>query len=289
MTAGRISRFNLPDLGVGVGYRPPHYGAVVEQRPDVGWFEIISENFMVDGGRPRRFLEQLASLYPVIPHGVSLSLGSAPEPGYLHRLARLVDWLDPPWVSDHLCFTGVPGRRAHDLLPMPYTGAALDHVVDAVCRVQDRLGRPFAVENVSSYLAWSDSTVPEWEFLAELAERADCAILLDVNNIFVSGCNHGFDPHIYLDALPLDRVVQVHLAGHTLKPAGYRLDTHDGPVIEEVWALYRRLIRSAGSLPTLIEWDEQIPELPRLVEEADKACRHRDEALAEREFSHVAP
>lgn len=274
-----VSRFAVPDLGIGVGLRRPHHAHVLDNHPAMDFFEIISENFMVEGGRPRHTLDRVAAHYPVVPHGVSLSLGSAPEPDYLDRLSALVARLDPPWCSDHLCFTGVPGRRAHDLLPLPYTQEVLAHVVDRIRAVQDRLGRPFAVENVSSYLAWQDSELPEWDFLAEVAERADCAILLDVNNIFVSSVNHGFDPWDYLRAVPVDRVVQVHLAGHTVKPEGYRLDTHDGPVIDDVWALYRELIRRAGAVSTLIEWDEDIPSFQRLQDEVEQARTHRDAVL----------
>lgn len=283
MSAAAVSRFAVPDLGVGVGLRRPHHAHVLAHAPAMDWFEVISENFMVAGGRPLDTLDRVAARYPVVPHGVSLSLGSDPEPDHLDRLAALVRRLDPPWVSDHLCFTGVPGDRAHDLLPLPYTADVLDHVVERVRRVQDRLGRPFAVENVSSYLAWADSAMPEWEFLAALAERADCAILLDVNNVFVSSVNHGFDPWQYLRAVPMDRVVQIHLAGHTVKPEGYRLDTHDGPVIDEVWGLYREAIRRAGPVSTLIEWDEHIPDFERLQEEAETARAHRTSALEARD------
>jgi len=274
----RVSRFGVPDLGVGVGYRVPHYAEVLRRRPAIDWFEVISENFMVDGGSPRWHLERLAELYPVVPHGVSLSLGSEPDPEHLGRLRALLDRLDPPWWSDHLCFTGAHGRRVHDLLPLPYDQATLEHVSDRIKGVQDQTGRLFAVENVSSYLSYRDSDRTEWAFLAELVERADCAILLDVNNVYVSACNHGYDPIDYLDAVPTDRVVQIHLAGHTLKDEGYRLDTHDREVCDEVWALYRRVIARLGPVSTLIEWDEDIPTLDRLGEEADRARAARQEA-----------
>lgn len=274
-----VSRFGVPDLGVGVGYRVPHYRHVVEQQPAMDWFEVISENFMVDGGAPRHFLGALASRYPVIPHGVSLSLGSAVAPGYLDRLAALIQALNPPWWSDHLCFTGVVHDRVHDLLPVPYTTALRDHVVDRIRAAQDRVGRPFALENVSSYLQWRDSAMPEWDFLGEVAERADCGLLLDVNNIYVSAWNHGFDPETYVDAVPADRVLQIHLAGHSLKEAGHRLDTHDHPVSDPVWALYRRAIRRFGPVSTLIEWDARIPSFERLSEEAALARSQRQAAL----------
>ena len=277
---GVVSRFEVPDLGVGVGYRVPHYKHVVDERPAMDWFEVLAENFLVDGGSPLHYLERLAALYPVVPHGVSLSLGSDGDPEHLERLAGLVRRLDPPWASDHLCFTRAH-VNSHDLLPLPYTPAVRDHVVDRLEEVQDRLGVVFAVENVSSYLTWRDSVMPEWDFLAEVVERADCAILLDVNNVFVSSVNHGFDPWDYLDAVPMDRVVQIHLAGHSVYE-GYRLDTHDHPVCDEVWELYRAVIARAGPISTLIEWDGDIPTFERLSEEAATARALRDEALRER-------
>ncbi len=275
----RVSRFQVPDLGVGVGFRLPHYREVVEQGPEMAWFEVISENFMVDGGSPRWHLERLRARYPVIPHGVSLSLGSEGCQEHMARLCSLLGELDPPWWSDHLCFTGAHGRRVHDLLPLPYTRAALAHVRDRIREVQDRTGRLFALENVSSYLRYRASEMPEEAFLADLAEAADCALLLDVNNVYVSACNHGFDPVAYLDALPMDRVVQIHLAGHTLKAEGYRLDTHDREVCDPVWELYRHAVRRTGPVSTLIEWDEHIPSFARLQEEAARALAHREAAL----------
>jgi len=273
-----VSKFRVPDLGIGVGFRIPHYREVTEQRPEMGWFEVISENFMVDGGSPRYFLERLREGYSVVPHGVAMSLGSQEDADHTARLVKLVDELNPPWVSDHLCLSGNAHIRVHDLVPVPYTPEMRDHLVDRIRRIQDRLGRPFAVENVSSYLTYRASVQAEWDFLAEVAERADCALLLDVNNIFVSACNHGFDPMDYVKAVPMDRVVQIHLAGHTIKPK-YRLDTHDGPVCEEVWAIYREVIRRVGPVSTLIEWDEHIPSFARLQEEARLAGRWREESI----------
>ena len=273
------SRFQVPDLGIGVGFRRPHFVEIVEARPAMDWFEVVSENFMVDGGSPLYFLERLRAAYPVVPHGVAMSLGGEHDADHLARLKVLADRVDAPWVSDHLCFTGADGVRVHDLLPLPYTPAMADHVVDRVKRVQDELGRPFAIENASSYLTYNDSEVPEWDFLADVVERADCALLLDVNNVFVSAMNHGFDPNVYVDAMPADRVVQIHLAGHSVKEK-YRLDTHDAPVCDEVWALYQRAIRRTGSVSTLIEWDDHLPTFARLQEEAEHARRLRDEALA---------
>ena len=274
---GIVSRFAVPDLGFGVGFRRPHFRQVVEDRPAMDWFEIISENFMVDGGTPRWFLERLRDGYPVIPHGVAMNLGGPADPDHLTRLRALVAEVNPPWVSDHLCWTGTDRVRIHDLLPLPYTAAMVDHVVDRIRAVQDALGRPFAVENASSYATWAASEMPEWEFLAQIVEKADCAVLLDVNNVYVSAHNHGFSAEEYLDAVPADRVVQVHLAGHTLKAEGYRLDTHDDEVCDAVWALYRRAVARIGPVSTLVEWDDHIPSFERLSEEADRARR----ALAE--------
>ncbi|MEZ4316857.1 MAG: DUF692 domain-containing protein [Myxococcota bacterium] len=274
-----VSKFAVPDLGIGVGYRVPHYRQVVEERPAMDWFEIVSENFMVDGGSPLHWLERVSDAYRIVPHGVSMSLASEGNPEHLRRLRQLVDRLDAPWVSDHLCFTGTEELRTHDLLPVPYTTAVRDHLVDRIKATIDALGRPFAVENVSSYLTYKASVMPEWDFVADVVERADCGILLDVNNIFVSSVNHGFDPFTYLDALPMDRVVQIHLAGHSIME-GYRLDTHDAPVCDEVWAIYERAIEKIGPVSTLIEWDGNIPTFERLQQEADRAREVRDRALA---------
>ena len=277
----RVSRFAVPDLGVGVGFRVPHYGHVVDTLPAMDWFEVISENFMVDGGSPEQYLGRLADAYPVVLHGVSMSLGGESDPEHLARLAELASRLAPPWVSDHLCFTGTRNVNAHDLLPLPYTRVTRDRVVDRVKEVSDRLGRPFAIENVSSYLSYRDSEMPEWEFVAEVLEKADCGLLLDVNNVFVSSVNHGFAPEEYLDAIPADRVLQIHLAGHTITPHGYRLDTHDHPVCDEVWALYRRAIQRCGAVSTLIEWDGHIPGWERLAAEAATARSARAAVLSE--------
>lgn len=273
-----VSRFGVPDLGIGVGFRTPHYREVCEERPAMDWFEVISENFMVDGGSPLHWLEQLADGYRVVPHGVSMSIAGSPNAEHTARLRALLDRLDPPWFSDHLCFTGLPAHNTHDLLPVPYTDAVRDHIVDRIKAIQDTTGRLFAVENVSSYLTYRASVMPEWDFLGEVVERADCALLLDVNNIFVSAVNHGFAPETYLDAIPSDRVVQIHLAGHSVRE-GFRLDTHDAPVCDEVWALYARAIERIGSVTTLIEWDGNIPTFARLQEEADRARAVRDGAL----------
>ena len=281
----------MPDLGVGVGFRVPHYGHVLAARPPMDWFEVISENFMVDGGSPLHHLEGLFAAYPVVPHGVSLSLAGHRDADHLRRLRRLVERIDPPWVSDHLCFTGAPHANGHELFPVPYTEALRDRIVDRIREVQDVLGRPFAVENVSSYLTWKASTMPEWAFLAEVVDRADCALLLDVNNVAVSAWNHGFDPYHYLSQLPMDRVVQVHLAGHSVARVAdlpgaapeedrtYRLDTHSGPVSAEVRALYAAALRETGTVSTLIEWDDRIPTFEVLSAEAASVRQLRAEVL----------
>lgn len=280
----RVSRFGVPDLGVGVGFRVPHYAHVIEQRPPMDWFEIVSENFMVDGGSPRFYLDALRRTYPVIPHGVSMSLGGQPDPEHGRRLQALLERLDPPWFSDHLCFTGSDHANAHDLLPLPYTPEVVDHVVARIREVGARYGRLFAVENVSSYLSWRASRMTEWEFVAEVLERADCAMLLDVNNVFVSSVNHGFDPTRYIDALPLDRVVQIHLAGHSVMD-GYRLDTHDAPVCDEVMDLYAYTVARTGPVSTLVEWDGNIPSWSELSEEAGRVRALRRRVL---EGEHAA-
>ena len=247
----------------------------------MGWFEVISENFMVAGGRPLDNLARLKDSYPVVPHCVSLAVGSV-EPldtDHLTRLRALVDRLDPPWVSDHLCWGRAPGLHLHDLLPLPYTREAVDLVVERVKRVQGTLERPFALENVSSYMTYRASSMSEWEFVTEVVERADCGLLLDCNNVYVSGRNHGFDPERYIDAIPADRVVQMHLAGHTDKGT-YVLDTHSEPVCDEVWSLYRRAVARCGAVATLVEWDDEIPAWEVLAAEADRARTMRADVLA---------
>jgi len=294
------ARHHIPDLGVGVGFRPKHAADVLDRggSPDVRWYEIISENFMSPwaaargpaGGRPMANLARLRDAYPVIPHGVSLSIGAvAPlDEEYLARLRLLVDGLNPPYFTDHACFCRASGLDLHDLLPLPYTKEALAHVVERVKRVQGAIERPFALENVSSYLTYRESEMPEWEFLAELAERADCGLLFDVNNVYVSAFNHGFDAETFIDAIPADRVVQIHLAGHQDRGA-YKLDNHGDHVRREVWSLYERTIRRVGSVSTLIEWDENIPAFDVLAREAAIASEHRDRALgAERTASREA-
>lgn len=269
----------FPHLGHGLGLRTQHYDAVLHTRPTVDWFEVISENFMVKGGNPRRVLREVRALYPVVLHGVSLSIGSVDplDAHYLDALASLAAEVEPAWISDHLCWGSVGGEVAHDLLPLPFTEEALDHVVARVGAVQERLGRRILLENVSSYLTFTHSTIPEWEFLATVAVRADCGILLDVNNVFVSAHNHGFDAEEYLDGLPGERIGQIHLAGHESRGQLY-IDTHDHPVRDEVWALYRGAVARFGPRATLIEWDANVPPLERLVEESETARQHEDVA-----------
>lgn len=267
-----IVAITVPYLGQGVGLRTVHFPEVFAgtARPD--WFEAISENFMIRGGRPLRALERARALAPVVLHGVSLSLGSADplRESYLTELAALADRIEPVWISDHLCWGSFGGHYAHDLLPLPYTEEALAHVVERIDRVQSRLRKQILIENVSSYLTYVDSAMPEWEFIGEVARRSDCGILLDVNNVYVSATNHGFDPMAYIRGVPADRVGQIHLAGHS-DHGTHLLDTHDAPVRAEVWALYRATLERLGRVSTLIEWDERIPPWSELLAEADRA------------------
>jgi uncharacterized protein len=262
----------VPFLGHGIGLRPSHFPRIWDGTARVDWFEAISENYMVPGGRPLAALERARALAPLALHGVSLSLGSTDplDDAYLRALQTLMARFEPAWISDHVSWSGIGGRYVHDLLPLPYTEEALDHVVRRVVAVQERLGRQILVENVSSYLTYTHSTLAEWEFLGALAERADCGLLLDVNNVYVSALNHGFDAAAYLNALPSDRVGQIHLAGHTDMGA-YLLDTHDAPVIDAVWDLYRHALRRFGRVSTLVEWDDRIPDLDVVCAEAERA------------------
>ena len=265
-------RFDLPNLGVGVGLRSQHYTHVVDEKPDVDWFEIISENFMDALGRPAWILGEIAARYPIVMHGVSMSIGSTDplDRDYLAKLKDLAQRTKAHWVSDHLCWTGVAHRNLHDLLPMPYTESALRHVIERIKAVQDVLERPLFLENPSSYVEFTSSSMSEWEFLARMAEGADCGLLLDVNNVWVSSFNHGFDPYEYLAGIPMERVAQFHVAGHTNKGT-HIIDTHLGRAIDEVWALYGKACELTGGRSTLYEWDEEIPDLEVVLEEANKA------------------
>ncbi len=274
------SRFDVPDLGVGVGLRVPHYRHILDHRPPMDFFEVISENFMGEGGKPLYHLDGVLESYPVIQHGVSLSIGG-PDPlnrEYLERLKRLVRRVKPAWVSDHFCWCGAGGAHLHDLLPLPYTEEAVQRVAERARMVQDFLEVPFGLENASSYLAYNQSTMTEWEFVTEVTERADCGLMFDVNNVFVSAYNHGFDALEFVRSVPHDRILQIHLAGHD-NLGRYIIDTHRGPLIEPVLALYQETIRLAGPVSTLIEWDDDIPEFPVLAEEAHKVRRLREAAL----------
>jgi uncharacterized protein (UPF0276 family) len=262
----------VPYLGHGVGLRPAHYLRLWDGTARVDWFEVISENFMIGGGRPLAALERARALAPIVLHGVSLSVGSTDplDDAYITMLRALATRYEPAWISDHLCWTSVGGHHAHDLLPLPYTEEALDHVVARVTAVQERLGRQILLENVSSYLTYTHSTISEWAFLSAVAERADCGLLLDVNNVYVSAMNHGYAADTHLAGLPRDRIGQIHLAGHTDMGA-YLFDTHDGPVSEAVWDLYRQAVRRFGRVSTLVEWDDRVPDLEVVCAEADRA------------------
>ncbi len=277
-----MNQLNFASLGFGVGLRRCHYTHVLDEHPPMDWFEVISENFMVEGGRPLQVLEGVRSRYPIVMHGVSLSIGSA-DPlnlAYLKQLSAIARRFEPVWVSDHLCWTSVGGRNLHDLLPLPYTEEAVRHVAGRIRQVQQILERTILIENVSSYMEFTSSRLSEWEFLSAVANEADCAILLDINNIFVNAFNHGFDPVGYIDSVPAERVIQFHLAGHSDHGA-YLLDTHDHPIRSEVWALYEHAVGRFGRVPTLVEWDDNIPEFEVLAAAADEARRRCEAVLGE--------
>jgi uncharacterized protein (UPF0276 family) len=265
-------RFGLPQLGFGVGLRSVHYEHILSEQPRVGWFEVLSDNYMHTKGRPLGYLDQIAARYPVALHGVGLSIGSVDplDLAYLAELKALRDRVGARWVSDHICWTGVQGRYGHDLYPIPFTEEALRHVARRVCQVQDYLEAPLVLENPSTYLDFRGSTLGEAEFIAALLEESDAALLLDVNNVYVNAHNHGFDALAYLKQLPLQRVVQLHVAGHS-QAQGYLADTHSAPVSDEVWALLEQAVRLGARAPLLVEWDADIPEFPELERELTKA------------------
>ena len=258
--------------GFGLGLRTSHYAEILAARCNVDWFEILSENYMIPGGKPLAMLDQIRRDYPMVMHGVSMSIGSAdgPSEDYLKQLKALIRRVDPLWVSDHICWTGVHGHNMHDLYPLPYTEETVAHVVRNVKRVQDYLERPLLLENVSSYVSFTSDTLTEWDFVAAIAEESDSLILLDVNNIYVSSINHGFDPRRYLEAIPAERVQQIHLAGYS-DHGNYIIDTHDHPISDPVWALYADAVRRFGSVATMIERDDNIPPLAELVAELQQA------------------
>jgi uncharacterized protein (UPF0276 family) len=261
-----------PLTGFGLGLRTQHYEAVLHEPHAIDWLEVITDNYLVPGGKPLDYLHRIRERFPIVMHGVSLSIGSSDpiDLGYLASVRALADRIEPHWISDHLCWTGIDGRNLHDLLPLPYTEEALALVVARVGQVQNALGRQILLENVSSYLSFHASEMSEWEFLGEVAQRADCALLLDINNIHVSSVNHGFNALDYLHAIPKNRVRQFHLAGHS-DMGGHLIDTHDHPIVEPVWTLYRAALAHFGAVPTMIERDDNIPELSELVAELDVA------------------
>ena len=282
-----------PYLGFGLGLRAQHLGEILQglaisdtaemRPPAVDWFEIISENFMVAGGKPRRNLESVRQRYPIVMHGVSLSIGGSDpiDQDYLRKLKQLALEIEPVWISDHLCWTGIEGINSHDLLPLPYSQAAIEHVVARVNQVQEFLGREILLENLSSYVEFSGSVMPEWQFVAEIAQRSGCRLLLDVNNIQVSAHNHGFNPLDYLAGIPIDRVWQIHLAGHSAH-GEYVIDTHDHAVPNSVWALYGAAVRRFGAVSTMIERDDHIPPLAELLTELAQARAVHTQAIAAR-------
>jgi len=290
---------NHLDLGVGIGLRSVHYDYVMKHRPAVPWFEVISENFMglrnaterpsLIGGRPLEILKLIRKDYPVMLHGVSLNIGSMDplRQDYLKRLKNLADQIEPVFVSDHLCWTGVGGENLHDLLPLPYTEEALAHVVERIQRVQDFLKKPFLLENVSSYLSYKQSEMEEWEFLTEVAHRSGCGLLLDINNVYVSAHNHNFNPITYLKGIPAEKVFQMHLAGYSQEDH-LLIDTHDHPVSGPVWDLYAAAVRRFTHVPTLIEWDEKIPPFSVLMSEAERAQKVREVEIGKNELAPLS-
>lgn len=267
-----LNRFGLPYLGFGLGLRHVHFRTIIDTQPNIDWFEIITEDFLIPGGNPLYFMEQVAERYPMVMHGVSLSIGST-DPlnwDYLRKVKALAERIRPAWISDHACWTGVKGINLHDLNPLPYTEEAVQHLVQRVKAVQDFLGRRILLENVSSYITYTQSHMTEWEFLTQVSEQADCLLLLDVNNIYVSAFNHQFDPMDFIRGVPVDRVQQFHLAGH-LNLETHIVDTHDHPIIPSVWELYAEALRRFGPISTLIERDAHIPPVSELVEELNQA------------------
>jgi uncharacterized protein (UPF0276 family) len=258
-------------LGFGLGLRAQHYDEILNGSPTIDWFEVISDNYMIPGGQPLRILDRIRARYPVVMHGVSLSIASTAPPDfeYLGNLRELARRVEPKWISDHLCWTGVHGKNLHDLLPFPYTREALDHVVSRVQLVQDFLGRALVLENVSTYVQFSNSEMTEWEFLSELSRRSGCWLLFDVNNVYVSAFNHGYDPLTFLQGIPSDRVVQFHMAGHS-HMGTHIVDTHDHPVCEDVWELYAAALKHFGWVSTIIERDDHIPPLDEIMVEVER-------------------
>lgn len=269
--SGKFETSPIP-VRAGIGLRSPHYREVIESRPAIAWLEAHSENFFADGGNPHEVLERVRAQYPLSLHGVGLSLGSCDplSQWHLDKLKILNERYQPGLISEHLCWNSVDQRYLNDLLPLPYTQEAIDHVVSRIQQVQDYIGRQILVENLSSYLQFRDCIMTEWDFVSEIARRSGCGILLDINNIYVNANNHHFNPDDYLNGIPLELVGEMHLAGHT-RENGYLLDTHSAPVCKDVWQLYRRAVARFGPIPTLVEWDSDIPPLSVLLNEAEKA------------------
>ena len=263
-----VQQHKPPHLGFGLGLRTDHYEDILSQKPAVDWFEIITENYLIPGGKPLYYLDKIREHYPMVMHGVSLSIGSSDplDKNYLKQVYELAVRVNPAWISDHLCWTGISGLNMHDLLPLPYTKNRIDHVVSRLHEVQDYLKRPILIENVSSYLNYKQSEMTEWQFISDIAKQSGCYILLDVNNIYVSALNHGFNAMDYINSIPSDRVVQIHLAGHS-KQDNYIIDTHDAPVSPEVWDLYAKVIKRMGPVSTMIERDDNNPSLSELLAE----------------------
>jgi len=265
---------NKPFLGYGLGLRTEYYDVILEQQPDIDWFEIVSENYMVDGGKPIDYLDRIREHYPIVMHGVSLSIGGTDplNKNYLKRLKQLINHAEPHWVSDHLCWTSHGGYNLHDLLPLPCTEEAIKHVVSRLEQVQDFLGRRLLLENASTYLTFDNAEMTEWDFYREVVERADSLMLLDVNNIYVCARNHGFDPVDFLDAIPAERVMQMHVSGHS-DCGDYVIDTHDHPVVEPVWQLFAEALQRFGPVSSMIERDDRFPPFEELMEELETMRR----------------
>ena len=275
------NKLGLPNLGLGLGLRSEHFGHILEKSPEVDWFEVISENFMDSHGRPRHILKQIAERYPVVMHGVSMSIGST-DPlnfDYLKSLKILADEVNPAWISDHLCWTGVLTTNSHDLLPLPLNEESLKHVCDRINRIQDYLERPLIVENPSTYAAFKNSNIPEWEFLRLMTEKTGCGLLLDVNNVYVSSFNNDFDPVTYINGLPHDKIVQMHLAGHQ-NMGKYIIDTHDREVSNQVWKLFQMTYQLANEAAILLEWDGNIPTFDVYHSELLKSKKYMDPAFS---------
>lgn len=284
---------HFPWLGFGLGLRPPHFQDVLDGAKGVDWFEILSENFMVAGGKPRHYLDRVRADYPIVMHGVSMNIGSTDplDMDYLARLRELMRSIEPVWLSDHLCWTGAGGQSSHDLLPLPLTDAVLTHLIDRIDGVQNYLGRPLVLENASTYLAFPGDEYLEQDFLNQLSRQSGCKLLLDINNIYVSSRNHGFDANAYLDEIDTQAVVQFHLAGHS-DYGDYVIDTHDHPIVDPVWALFERAVRRFGPVSTMIERDDHIPPFAELVAELNQAKRiassHWPTGKVHREVPHAS-